>query len=326
MATVLTRAPSAASVRGYEPPVVEIAVPVYNEVGTLARSIVRLSAYLQHAFPFSVRVTIADNGSTDGTWKAALALAARFPEIRAVRLEEKGRGRALKAALLHLVLRTRFSDAQCGFKAIRADRARELLPLVRDGAWFFDTELLVLAERAGLRIHEVPVDWVDDPDTRVEIVATALADLRGVLRLARNRRSGFAGQVARFGAIGVASTIGYTLLYLALRPVLAAQAANAIALLVTAIGNTAANRRLTFAIRGAAHSVRHQIQGLVVFGLALALTSLSLVFLHAAAAHPSRSLELAVLVAANLVATVLRFVLLRSWVFRARRVAPVGSR
>src|SRR5205823_1777543 len=245
MATVLTRAPSSASVRGYEPPVVEIAVPVYNEVGALARSIVRLSAYLQHAFPFSVRVTIADNGSTDGTWEAALALAARF------------------------------SDAQCGFKAIRADRARELLPLVRDGAWFFDTELLVLAERAGLRIHEVPVDWVDDPDTRVEIVATALADLRGVLRLARNRRSGFAGQVARFGAIGVASTIAYTLLYLALRPVLVAQAANAIALLVTAIGNTAANRRLTFAIRGAPHSVRHQIQGLVVFGLALALTSLS---------------------------------------------------
>ena len=390
MATVLTRTPSAASVRGYEPPVVEIAVPVYNEVGALARSIVRLSAYLQHAFPFSVRVTIADNGSTDGTWKAALALAARFPEIRAVRLEEKGRGRALKAvwstsdakvlaymdvdlstdlsallplvapllsghsdlaigtrlnyrarvvrgpkrelisrcynALLHLVLRTRFSDAQCGFKAIRADRARELLPLVRDGAWFFDTELLVVAERAGLRIHEVPVDWVDDPDTRVEVVATALADLRGVLRLMRNRRSGFAGQVARFGAIGVASTIAYTLLYLALRPVLVAQAANAIALLVTAIGNTAANRRLTFAIRGAANSVRHQIQGLAVFGLALALTSLSLVFLHAAAAHPSRSLELAVLVAANLVATVLRFVLLRSWVFRARRVAPVGSR
>ena len=390
MATVLTRAPSAAFVRGYEPPVVEIAVPVYNEVGALARSIVRLSAYLQHAFPLSVRVTIADNGSTDGTWEAALALAARSPEIRAVRLEKKGRGRALKAvwstsdakvlaymdvdlstdlsallplvapllsghsdlaigtrlnyrarvvrgpkrelisrcynALLHLVLRTRFSDAQCGFKAIRADRARELLPLVRDGAWFFDTELLVLAERAGLRIHEVPVDWVDDPDTRVEVVATALADLRGVLRLVRNRRSGFAGQVARFGAIGVASTIAYTVLYLALRPALAAQAANAIALLVTAIGNIAANRRLTFAIRGAAHSVRHQIQGLVVFGLALALTSLSLVSLHAAAVHPSRSLELVVLVLANLAATVLRFVLLRSWVFRARRVAPVGSR
>jgi len=85
--------------------------------------------------------------------------------------------------ILRLVLRARFSDAQCGFKAIRADRARELLPLVEDQAWFFDTELLVLGERAGLRIHEVPVDWVDDPDSRVDIVSTALADLRGVWRL-----------------------------------------------------------------------------------------------------------------------------------------------
>ena len=67
----------------------------------------------------------------------------------------------------------RFSDAQCGFKAVRATSPRELLPRCEDEAWFFDTELLVLAERAGLRIHEVPVDWVDDPDSRVDIVATA---------------------------------------------------------------------------------------------------------------------------------------------------------
>ena len=79
----------------------------------------------------------------------------------------------------------RFSDAQCGFKALRADCARELLPLVEDADWFFDTELLVLAERAGLRIHEVPVDWIDDPDSRVDIVATAVADLRGIARVGR---------------------------------------------------------------------------------------------------------------------------------------------
>jgi glycosyltransferase involved in cell wall biosynthesis len=85
--------------------------------------------------------------------------------------------------LLRIVLRVRFSDAQCGFKAIRADVAHELLPLVEDTGWFFDTELLVLAHRAGLRIYEVPVDWVDDPDSRVDIVATAVADLRGVARL-----------------------------------------------------------------------------------------------------------------------------------------------
>jgi glycosyltransferase involved in cell wall biosynthesis len=82
--------------------------------------------------------------------------------------------------LLHTTLGTRFSDAQCGFKAVRADAARRLLPDVRDEGWFFDTELLVLAQRRGLRIHEVPVDWIDDPDSRVDIVPTALADLRGI--------------------------------------------------------------------------------------------------------------------------------------------------
>jgi hypothetical protein len=90
--------------------------------------------------------------------------------------------------ILHTVLRVRFSDAQCGFKAVRRDALEELLPLVEDEAWFFDTELLVLAERAGLRIHEVPVDWIDDPDSRVDIVATASADLRGVWRLLMTRR------------------------------------------------------------------------------------------------------------------------------------------
>ena len=85
--------------------------------------------------------------------------------------------------MLRGALRVGFTDAQCGFKAIRRDAARELLPLVDDDQWFFDTELLVLAERAGLRIHEVPVDWVDDPDSRVDIVRTALDDLRGVVRL-----------------------------------------------------------------------------------------------------------------------------------------------
>jgi glycosyltransferase involved in cell wall biosynthesis len=85
--------------------------------------------------------------------------------------------------ILRAVLRVRFTDAQCGFKAVRATVAWALLPLVEDQTWFFDTELLVLAERAGLRIHEVPVDWTDSADSRVRIVATALGDLRGVGRL-----------------------------------------------------------------------------------------------------------------------------------------------
>ena len=85
--------------------------------------------------------------------------------------------------ILKLALRARFSDAQCGFKAVRGDVLRALLADVRDEAWFFDTELLVIAQRRGMRIHEVAVDWVDDPDSRVALVATALADLRGVGRL-----------------------------------------------------------------------------------------------------------------------------------------------
>ncbi|MEP6693045.1 MAG: dolichyl-phosphate beta-glucosyltransferase [Chloroflexota bacterium] len=85
--------------------------------------------------------------------------------------------------VLRLALGAHFSDAQCGFKAIRTSVAKQLVPRVKDQSWFFDTELLVLAQRAGLRVHEVPVDWTDDPDSRVAIVRTAIDDLRGVVRL-----------------------------------------------------------------------------------------------------------------------------------------------
>ena len=88
--------------------------------------------------------------------------------------------------LIHVGFRARFSDAQCGFKALRADVARRLLPHVEDDAWFFDTELLLLAERNGLRIHEVPADWIEDLDSRVELVPTILDDLRGLWRVRRS--------------------------------------------------------------------------------------------------------------------------------------------
>jgi glycosyltransferase involved in cell wall biosynthesis len=110
--------------------------------------------------------------------------------------------------LLHLSLRSRFSDAQCGFKAGRADVVKALLPQVEDQAWFFDTELLVLAERSGLRIHEVPVDWVDDPDSRVDIVSTALEDLRGIARL------GGGAQQWSFALVGLAGTVLYLVLFI----------------------------------------------------------------------------------------------------------------
>ncbi|HEY3086488.1 MAG TPA: glycosyltransferase [Jatrophihabitantaceae bacterium] len=241
--------------------------------------------------------------------------------------------------LLRTTLRARFSDAQCGFKAMRTACARALLPYVRDGDWFFDTELLVLAERAGLRIAEVPVDWVDDPDSRVDIVNTALADLRGIARLGRALATGalplaelrrqlgrqptsqpLAVQAIRFALVGLLSTIGYAVLYLLLRTPLGAQGANLAALLATAVANTAANRRFTFGMTGAG-MVRHQAQGLVVFGLGLALTSGSLTLLTAVDRHPQRLVELTGLVAANLAATALRFVLFREWVFARRKDA-----
>jgi putative flippase GtrA len=247
--------------------------------------------------------------------------------------------------LLRGALATKLSDAQCGFKAIRADVAARLLPLVQDDGWFFDTELLVLAERSGLRIHEVPVDWVDDPDSRVDIVKTAKADLAGIARLfvalttgrlpvAELRTQlgrgpltdpvpgvphGLVGQVLRFAAIGALSTLAYLLLFLVFRGTMPAQPANLLALLITAVANTAANRRITFGIRGTPGAARAQFQGLIVFGLGLALTSGSLVVLHSVVAHPHPGVELLVLVLANAAATLLRFVLFRGWVFAASR-------
>jgi putative flippase GtrA len=243
--------------------------------------------------------------------------------------------------LLRSTLRARFSDAQCGFKAIRRPVAQALLPLVEDDTWFFDTELLVLAERSGLRIHEVPVDWVDDPDSRVDVLRTALDDLRGIRRLGwslltgrlplaavstelgRARSQAAAGrtgsQVALFVCVGVASTAAYALLYLLFRTVAGGQVANLLALLLTAIGNTAANRRLTFGVRGPRHRLRHHAQGLAVFGAGLAMTSGSLVLLHAIEGAPHPVVEVLVLTVANLLVTLMRFLAMRVWIFRPTR-------
>jgi putative flippase GtrA len=242
--------------------------------------------------------------------------------------------------ILKSVLGARFSDAQCGFKALRADVARQLLPHVVDTGWFFDTELLVIAERAGLRIHEVPVDWVDDPDSRVDIVNTAINDLKGCWRVGRAlatgalpvrelQRSlgreplvagvphGMVGQMVRFGIVGIASTVAFALLYLLFHPAMGAQAANLTALLITAIGNTAANRAFTFRIRGRTGVARHQLHGLLVFAFGLAITSGSLFLLHRYDSTVGKGVELAALVLANLVATLVRFIALRA-VFGAR--------
>ena len=90
--------------------------------------------------------------------------------------------------LLRASLHVRFSDAQCGFKAVRRELVPALLARLEDDEWFFDTELLYHAERRQLSIREVPVRWIDDPDSRVDILATALHDLRGITRLRRAAR------------------------------------------------------------------------------------------------------------------------------------------
>ena len=379
-------------------PIVEIVVPVFNEELDLEPNVRRLRTYLDERFPFTARITIADNASTDATWAIAQRLGADLPGVQAIHLDQKGRGRALRTAWLasnasvvgymdvdlstgldallpliaglvsghgevaigsrlapgahvvrgtkrelisrcyNLILRTtlgvRFRDAQCGFKAVRSDAARELLPLVEDQAWFFDTELLVLAERADLRILEVPVDWIDDPDSRVNIRSTALADLRGVWRLMRHRRmvrlpglgappgrSGLGSQIGRFAAIGVVSTAAYIMLYSLVRAFEPAPLANAAALIATTLGNTAANRRLTFGIHGRTDLVRDHVAGLTGLAVALAITTTSIGLLDSVVARPGRLVELAVLVGANAVATICRFGLLRALIAGADRSA-----
>ncbi len=233
--------------RGTAAPVLDIAIPVYNEERILDQRVRALLGYVHAEIPFATRLTIVDNASDDATRLIGKRLAAQFDGIRFMHIAEKGRGRALRAAwmasdaavlaymdvdlstsldslggliapllsgrsdisigsrlmrgaavtrslrrevisraynlLLHAVLHTQFRDAQCGFKAIRAQVALELLPAVRDQGWFFDTELLVVAQRAGMRIHELPVEWIEDPDSRVNVPRTVLTDLRGVLRM-----------------------------------------------------------------------------------------------------------------------------------------------
>ncbi|WP_018350487.1 bifunctional glycosyltransferase family 2/GtrA family protein [Longispora albida] len=306
-----------------------------SDAQVLAYMDVDLSTDLAALFPLVAPLL---SGHSDLAIGTRLSRGSRV--VRGPKRELLSRGYNL---LLRGTLAAGFSDAQCGFKAIRAEAARELLPLVEDTGWFFDTELLVLAERAGLRIHEVPVDWVDDPDSRVNIAATVKADLLGILRLGRSLASGslplaqlrarlrpgqpesLARQVIRFAGVGVLSTLAYLVLFALLRTVAPAQLANFLALAVTAAGNTAANRRVTFGVTGRAGLLRHHVQGLVVFGLCLGLTSGALAGLHAIEAAPARAAELSVLVGANLLATLLRFLLLRHWVFSGRASAPDGA-
>ncbi|MBI3661800.1 MAG: glycosyltransferase family 2 protein [Acidobacteria bacterium] len=228
---------------------VDVVIPVLNEAHVLAKSVATVRKFLQENLPHRWRVVIVDNGSTDGTDKVAQELTREFNDVAFVRLDQRGRGRALHVAWMQspaaivsymdvdlstelaalpravkalseegydiaigsrlmresrtkrsfkrefisrmynvfvkLVLFTKFSDAQCGFKVLTRQVVEHIVPQIKDQSWFFDTEMLVLAERQGYRIKDLPVKWDEDDDSRVKIISTAWEDIKGVLRLRR---------------------------------------------------------------------------------------------------------------------------------------------
>ena len=373
-------------------PLIEITVPVYNEEQILESTIDRLRAYVRSGLPFRWRFVIVDNASTDRTLEIARSLADRHDDVSVIHLEEKGRGRALRASwmqseadvvgyvdadlstgltglvplvaplvsrhsdlaigsrlssgasvargprreivsrlynlILRLVFAVRFRDAQCGFKAVRTGIARRLVPEVVDEHWFFDTELLLLAEHNGLRIHEVPVDWIDDPDSRVDVVRTALGDLRGVRRMVGTFLRGrgdidlgpdertlvgddLGRQAVTFSLIGVFSTVAALGLFLALRGPLGAVAANAVGFTLVTIANFWAHRRFTFGRRTSEGRWWHVLGGVLLYLFSLTLATVGLVVVGG-----DLGAEVAVLIGTWALAAVVRFALMRSWVYR----------
>ncbi len=230
-------------------PSVDIVIPCLNEEKQLPISLERLREFCRaNLGAYEWRITVADNGSQDRTYTIAQEFGAKYPELGAIRLEQRGRGRALRKAwgeskadivaymdvdlstglealpplleaiakdgydiavgsrlmrgakvelrtlkrettsrgynlLIKLFFFTRFSDAQCGFKAMSRRAADEILPVTTDTGWFLDTEMLIIGEKRGYRIKDVPVHWRDDPDSRVKVVQTAWRDIKGLMRL-----------------------------------------------------------------------------------------------------------------------------------------------
>lgn len=229
-----------------------VVIPVYNEEKELEQSVTTLVRYLEvHLIDFDWKVTIADNASTDQTWRIAKNIANRNKNVRSIHLDKKGRGRAVKFAwksfpadissymdvdlstdlkhfpslvrslargydlaigtrnaygsriygrnmvrnitskgyifLIKLFFWVNFSDAQCGFKAVTRRVVEKVIPQVVDNGWFFDTELLVIAEKTGYRIYEEPVTWIDNPGSTVRVWKTAQGDLEGLWRLFTTR-------------------------------------------------------------------------------------------------------------------------------------------
>lgn len=232
---------------------VEIVIPVYNEEKELEGNIARLADFCEkNLTEYEWHITIADNASTDNTPIIAAMIGKKNSHISHFRLEQKGRGRAVKRVwsqsksdycaymdldlstdLVHLpnlfqalekgydiaigsrlakgakvegrtwireltsrslnfffiqvFFHTHFTDAQCGFKAVRRDVVDTLLPHILDNGWFFDGELLIVAEKSGYKIYEEPVHWIDNPGSTVRLISTITGDIRVMWRLLRTK-------------------------------------------------------------------------------------------------------------------------------------------
>lgn len=228
---------------------VEITVPVYNEEKELEKHIDILNEFcLKNLKAYDWHITIADNASTDNTPLIASAIERDNPKISHFRLEQKGRGRAVKRVwvesgsnlcvymdldlstdLIHLpkllwvlqngydvaigsrlargarvegrtflreltsrvlnfffiqfFFHTHFTDAQCGFKGVTRRIVENIIPKVKDNEWFFDGELLIIAEKSGYKIYEEPVHWVDNPGSTVRLISTIWGDIMSMKRL-----------------------------------------------------------------------------------------------------------------------------------------------
>jgi hypothetical protein len=259
--------------------------------------------------------------------------------VRGPKRELISRGYSL---LVRTSLRSQVSDFQCGFKALRRERAVELLALVEDEAWFFDTELVVTAERLGFRVTEIPVEWVDDPDSRVRIVSTAAADLKGVWRLShgralrevRRRRAPApppagvvtADQLLSFAGVGLLSTLSYLLLFTLGWRALGPWLANALALAFCTVVNTALHRgtvQRCDAVEPTRTGSRPSFVTVAtaLFGVSLIATTAALGLAHALGTTSLAAALVAVTLASG-AASLVRFALLRGWAFRPGPPAP----
>lgn len=244
-----------------------------------------------------------------------------------------GRGRNSRAygRVLALTLGTGVRDTQCGFKAVRADVARLLLPAVKDNAWFFDTELLVLAERLGLRIAELPVDWTGSPDAPAGGRPLRRHHLRGMWRLAkplwlrrvnvelggsvpRRRPVGKGHAVFRFLRIAMCCAALYLAVFLALQPAVGAYWANGLTLTVVTLVCGGANRRYGHGSRAYVTSRYRWVKTTAGFVGSLAGTTAVLKILFLSSIKPSLTVQatVATLIAALVISIRLSFVFERA--------------